>query len=366
VRLVAISNCSTGMTIAKPVFDEQGTLLLGIGVKLTNKIIERLGLKGITHLYLNDDLTNDLVLEDNISIETRTEATKRIQNVFLAIKEGMHKSKAATHGKLVFEFKKVFESLLNELKRNTQLMNLLTYIQAKDSYVFTHSLNVTLYSLAIAMKLKYEDKKLYELGLGALLHDIGKMMVPQEILHKPGKLTEDEYSIMKKHTEYGFEVLRKDPEISLLVAHCAYQHHEKLDGTGYPRGLKDNEIHPYAKIIAVADVFDALTTHQRCYRKGMLPHEAMEILYTGCNTQFDQKIVEAFRSSVALYPIGVTVVLNSGEKAVVVGYNADTPQRPRVRVFTDRDGNQLEDWFEIDLSSSDYLSTMIVECDAII
>jgi putative nucleotidyltransferase with HDIG domain len=367
VRLVSIKNCMNGMTIARPVFDEQGRLLLGSGVSLTKRILERLESQGITHLYIDDELTKDLVLEDNISIEVRTEATKSIQTVFEAIREGKHKSKATTYGKMVNEFKRVFENLLSELKRNQQLMNLLSYIHVKDNYVFTHSLNVTLYSLAIAMQLKFDDKKLHELGLGALLHDIGKMMIPEEILHKPGKLTDEEYAIMKKHTEYGFELLRKEPELSVLVAHCAYQHHEKLDGSGYPRGLKDKDIHPYAKIIAVADVFDALTTHQRAYRKGMLPHEAMEILYAGSsNTQFDQKVVEAFRSSIALYPIGVTVTLNTGEKAVVVGYNTDTPQRPKIRIFTNTQGEMLKEWIEIDLSVPKYLSTMIIECDAII
>lgn len=168
---------------------------------------------------------------------------------------------------------------------------------------------------------------------------------------------------MKRHTEYGFEFLRKEPEVSSIIAHCAYQHHEKLDGTGYPRGLKGDEIHLFGRILAVADVFDALTSH-RVYRNAMLPHDAIEIIWAGCHTQFDKRVIEAFHASVALYPIGVTVILNTNEAAVVVGNDHNYPQRPLVRVFKDAEGNKLNPYFERDLSKE--LSVMITECEAII
>ena len=165
------------------------------------------------------------------------------------------------------------------------------------------------------------------------------------------------------HTEYGFEILRKDPSVSLLSAHCALQHHEKLDGTGYPRGLKGDEIHPYGKILAVADVFDALTSN-RPYRKAMLPHEAMEILYGETYTHFDPKYVKTFQRSVATYPVGLTVKLNTGETGVVVHYEMGAPNRPTVRVLNDPTGDSVDKPYEIDLAK--HPSIMITECDAIL
>lgn len=147
--------------------------------------------------------------------------------------------------------------------------------------------------------------------MGSLLHDIGKMMIPPEILHKPGRLTDEEFDIIKNHAKYGFDILRKQGDVPLLSAHCALQHHEKWNGGGYPRGLAGEEIHPYARALAVGDVFDALTTH-RVYRRAMLPHEAMEIIYADTNSHFEQSVVETFRRTVAIYPVGVTVKLNSG------------------------------------------------------
>src|SRR5690606_17963818 len=136
------------------------------------------------------------------------------------------------------------------------------------------------YSLAIGLKLGYSEAQLEGLGIGAILHDIGKVAIPLEILNKKGKLSEEEYTLVKEHTTNGFEILRKIEELPLLAAHCAYQHHERLDGSGYPRGLKGDDIHPYAKLLAVTDVFDALTT-ERSYRKAMLPHIALEVIFSG-------------------------------------------------------------------------------------
>lgn len=183
----------------------------------------------------------------------------------------------------------LIRNLHSHLKNDTDLLNLLTDVCSYDQYIFTHSLNVTLYSLAIGMHLKLSTKNLETLGLGAILHDVGKMKVPAEILMKPGKLTEEEFEEIKKHSEEGFRILRNVQTIPLLVAHCAFQHHERLNGSGYPRGIKGNEIHEFGKIIAVADVFDAVTSN-RVYRQAMLPHEGLEILYAGAGSLFEIKL----------------------------------------------------------------------------
>ena len=363
MRLVSIQNCSEGMILARPIYDNRNLLLLNEGKTLTKVFIQKLINTGINHIYIQSDLTADISLKDDISVQVRNNATVKIESLLKSIAASNHKSKAVTHGALVKEFKTIFDQMMDELKSTQQLMNLLTHLQVKDEYVFEHSLNVTLYTIAIAKKLQFKEKDLYNIGLGAMLHDVGKLFIPKEIIDKPGKLTDEEFREIQKHTEHGFELLRKEQEIPLLAAHCAFQHHEKLDGTGYPRGLKGENIHYYAKVLAVADVFDALTSH-RCYRKAMLPHEAMEILMAGTHIHFDSKVIEAFKAAIALYPIGITVKLNTGETGVVVAYNNQLPQRPVIRIFKDANNQKLAKYYDLDLAK--HLTRMIVECDAIL
>ncbi|RXT08974.1 HD-GYP domain-containing protein [Ammoniphilus sp. CFH 90114] len=361
MRLVSIVNCESGMVLAKTIYHESGRKLLGEGFELSDKAINRLEEQGITHLYIKDGITDDIFVEDAIPLEVRREAVITIHTHFEAIQDGQ--KGAIFHSRMIKDFKRILDLLISEIKGTKSVMNLLSHIQVRDHYVFSHSLNVTLYTLAVATKRGFNDKQLYEIGLGGLLHDIGKMMIPSEILHKPGRLTDEEFDEIKKHSEYGFELLRKQVDIPLLSAHCALQHHEKWNGKGYPRGLAGEQIHPYARTMAVGDVFDALTTH-RVYRRAMLPHEAMEIIYADTNTHFEQGVVELFRRTIAIYPVGVTVKLNSGETAVVVGYNEHSPSRPLVRVIKDPAGNPLASHYELDLLKD--LSCMIIECDAIL
>ncbi|MBD3108214.1 HD-GYP domain-containing protein [Bacillus sp. AGMB 02131] len=194
--------------------------------------------------------------------------------------------------------------------------------------------------------------------MGTILHDVGKLKVPREILMKPGELADEEFAIIKKHTEYGFVILKEVKTIPLVVALCAYQHHERLDGTGYPQGLKDEDIHYYAKIIAVADVFDAITSN-RVYREAMLPHEGLEILYAGCGRLFDLQIVEAFRSAVAIYPVGVTVELSNRTVGIVKKQNIGLGDRPIIEII-EEDGKKLSSPYVINLSEK--LDIVVTGC----
>lgn len=363
MRLVSLVNCQPGAEIAKSIFSDTGSVLVGAGVTLSQRMIDSLISRNIGMVYIKDKFTADLEIKEGIPNEMRVEASKALQDTFIQV---ANFNKSARPGSIpdlkVEKLQKVFKDLIAEIKNSKDAMNLLTNIFAHDNYVFAHSVNVTLYTLAMAVKLEFDDKKLNEIAMGGILHDIGKTMIPIEILNKPGKLTKEEFDMVKKHAEYGFEILRKQHGLPLLAAHCAFQHHEKLDGTGYPRGLKGDEIHPYAKIMAVADVFDALTSH-RSYRKAMLPHEAMEIIFAGANTHFDADLIQTFQKSVASYPVGVTVKLNTGETAVVVEYMFHAPSRPIVRIIKDPNGVELTKPFDVDLSKN--LSIMITDCDAI-
>lgn len=363
MRLISIERCQAGMVLAQPICTDQGTILLNTDMTLTDSMIERLKQKGINTIYIRDEATEDIEIEETVSQETRQMAMKVIYQGFSEIIHAEKKWKARLSPATTAAFRNVFELILADLKKNRKAIGLLSDIYIQDHYVYAHSLNVAIYAAAVGLELGYTDKELLELGIGAMLHDIGKLMIPEEVLYKPGRLTDEEFSTVKQHAEYGFNYLRHQQGIPLLAAHCAYQHHERLDGTGYPRALRGDEIHKYARLLSVCDVFDALTTN-RVYRSAMLPHDAMEIIFAGTGTHFEPEIVEAFRKTVAIYPIGLTVTLNTGAIGIVVDYNRNLPGRPVVRIIKREDGSKPVPYYEMDLSKE--LNITIVQCEPIL
>jgi HD-GYP domain-containing protein (c-di-GMP phosphodiesterase class II) len=212
-----------------------------------------------------------------------------------------------------------------------------------------NAINVCVYATKIGISEGLQAKDLMALSLGALLHDIGNIRVSQEILQKPASLTRGEYDLVKQHCEYGFDMLKNEPGIPMTAALCALMHHERINGSGYPNGLKGSEIHPYARWIGLIDAYDAMT-NPRPYRKALLPHEAMEILFANAGTLFDLEKVELFRNKVAIFPIGLSVSLSTGEQGIVAKVNANCLQRPVVRVLNDCTGSPIKQPYDIDLS----------------
>jgi len=361
MRLVATKYINEGVKLAKPVINDKGLVLISSGIELDNNRIERLMELGISYLYIEDERTKDICPSSAISEKLKKEAMQTIENSFHKMKNAVTSSRPIIMEKAAPAFKSLIGKLMDELKTNKELFSIMSEVFLYDNYIFSHSLNVTIYSLALGLELKLPKKELEILGLGAILHDVGKIDIPLEILLKPGKLTQEEYDIIKQHAEAGFQMLRKVHTLPLLVAHCAYQHHERLNGAGYPRGITEENIHFYGKIIAVADVFDAITSN-RVYRQAMLPHEALEILYGGIGTLYDPKIVQAFKKSIVLYPIGLGVTLSSGEKGVVCRQNAGLNERPIIRIL-EKNGKQVAP-YEVDLKTN--LSVVITNCETVL
>jgi putative nucleotidyltransferase with HDIG domain len=363
MRLISIKDCEEGMELAKTIYSDVGQVLIHEGIPLTARMLERLNELHIPYVYIKDKQTEGIEPKEIVSQTTRHLAISTIKTEF---------SKMMKNGKLVNvvdspdlgkKFRGVVKEILADVRSHHKVMSVLMDVQSADQYTFQHSLNVTIYTLALAMAQNYTEKQLIEIGLGAILHDVGKLSVPNEILSKPGKLTDEEFIIVKQHTTDGFESLRKIHDIPLLCAHCAFQHHERLDGSGYPRGLVEDRIHEYAKIIAIADVFDALTSN-RSYRKAMLPHMAMEVIYSGAGTLFDFELVNKFRNTISMYPIGMTVILSNGYKGIVVDHNHQLPSRPVIRLIEDSSGQVLQHFEEIDLAK--HLSVVIEDCELVI
>ncbi|HEX6971091.1 MAG TPA: HD domain-containing phosphohydrolase, partial [Limnochordia bacterium] len=182
----------------------------------------------------------------------------------------------------------------------------------------------------------------------ALLHDVGKVRIPAEILHKPGPLSAEEQRIVREHARHGYEILSAQAGVPAVAAEVAYQHHERLDGTGYPRGLSAADIHPFARITGVIDVFDAMTS-EREFRSAFPPAQVLDLLSAGAGVQFDADTVRSLVLRVAPYPIGCCVRLDTGETAVVVDVNRRAPRRPVVRVVAEASGRSIDAGAEIDL-----------------
>ncbi|RDI41449.1 HD-GYP domain-containing protein [Falsibacillus pallidus] len=359
MRLISTRSLEPGMILASAVYNQVGQVLLQEKVELKISLIKRLIELDIKYVYIEDSLSAGIKVKDTIPASVKHKAIQTVEAAFTDM-QAENKSKRSflldQNSKI---FKDIIKGLLDEIKGNRDLLTILTDVYIYDSYIFQHSFNVTLYTLAVAMEMGYSSKSLETIGLGAILHDVGKMMVPEDILMKPGKLTGDEFEVVKKHTDFGFDILRQLHTVPLLVAHCAFQHHERLDGSGYPRGLNGKEMHEYAKIIAVADVFDAVTSN-RVYRGALLPHEGLEVLYAGSGTLFEPEIVDAFRRSVTIYPNGITVLLNDSRKGIVSKQNPSLTERPVIRII-EENGRELQEPYEIDLKIE--LDVMIHSCD---
>lgn len=350
MRLIPTASCRPGLRLGKPIYSDEGLVLLGQRVELTQHLIKRLQQLGIDYIYIEDPDTDDIEIREPISDETRLRAYNEIRATFRKVMEDSIRQKSSKSFYMGKAFVNVMSMIIDDLMANPGVITMLTNIFVTNTYLYRHSLNVAIYTTMLGIAHGYPRDDLMVLGLGALLHDIGKTQINLDILNKPGPLSEEEYNEVKKHAEYGFKLLKDEPGIPLLAAHCALQHHERLDGSGYPRGLKDKEIHDYAKWIAITDSYDAMTSH-RPHRPAMLPHQAMEVLFSGVGTLYEHGKVAAFRDNVAIYPLGATVTLNTGEKGVVSRINPAIPQRPTVRVLYDADGQRVAQPYELELAS---------------
>jgi HD-GYP domain-containing protein (c-di-GMP phosphodiesterase class II) len=357
MRLLPVSQCRPGMRLAKKIFSEEGIVLLAEHMELSDRLIGRLEQCGVQYVYVEDHRTDDINPPTLITEETFRMAVKEIRTNFRHLMERPKAKKGVSYPYVAAPFKQMMNHIIDDLSNNQDAMIMLMNMGTVDHYLFQHSLNVCVYTTLLGMSKGYSRDEVVTLGMGALLHDIGKTQISTNVLKKPGSLSNDEFELMKRHAQLGFELLKDEPNMPLLVAHCAFQHHERLDGSGYPRGIAGKDIHDYAKWIGLVDSYDAMTTN-RVYRAPMLPHEAMERLYAGSGTLYEQHMLQHFRDKVAIYPIGISVTLHTCERGVVVDFNNSYPHRPIVRVLYNEAGEELAVPYEIDLSKQ--LTVMIV------
>lgn len=325
-----INELESGMCVDRDVnfYDSavRSAICIRRGEKLTDVTITKMKDNGIKGAYI-DDIHSEFRVMSSVTEELRDNAVNNLQSL---AENFMDSSKGVTVGD-VERIGGTTEGLIDALSDKKDIMINIADIKMYDDYTFHHCLSVAILGIAIGLELGLSKKELYELGLAGLLHDIGKVSIPIEIINKNGRLTDEEFAIIKMHPIHAATHLKERQ----LVPHNSYlgiiAHHERWDGNGYPFKLKEENIPYFARILAVADVYDALTSN-RPYRKPSPPSEAIEFIMGGVGTHFDENVVHAFLRKVAPYPIGSKVILSNGKYATVVKNASDHPLRPVIIV----------------------------------
>lgn len=325
MRKIEISSLRPGMVLSSAIYNSRGEELLRAGKQLTDTYIQQLLKQGVTVVWVDGAQIGQQV-NDVIKWQTRLAAVNQVRNILVNAKES---------GRLVIEPQTLYNTVgefTEQLLNNKNLIFNLVDLRSQDDYTFAHSVNVCTLALMTGITLGYSREELEVLGVGALLHDLGKVKIPDEILNKPGALTSEEFGIMKKHTILGYELIRNAENIGEIQALMALQHHENYDGSGYPAGIQSDRIHEYSQVVAIADRFDAITAN-RVYRKAFPPHEAFEMCLAAGNYYVKENVAKAFMYNIAAYPAGTLVELNNG----MIGVSVDTPKGyslyPLVRIF---------------------------------
>jgi len=357
VRKIPVSLLHPGMVLYRPVYGPDGQLWLNAGVELKSNYINSLWRAGISFVFISDPYLSDVVVSEVVSEETRREAVK-------TVKETLQIAKLPKRNSLLLDrrFSSIVEKLVSEVLANKDVVINLADIRDVDDYTFFHSVNVCVLSLLNAADLDLSKARLEELGAGALLHDLGKIWISEFTLKKKGSLTPEEYYEVKKHPTFGFEILTSQANFSPNSAKIVVQHHERCDGSGYPHNLEKDDIHSYARLVMIVDVYDALTA-DRPYRLGMKPHQAIEII-TDCAESYDCSLLTSFLKHIAPFPVGTALRFSNGYLGIVIENRKETPLRPVVRIFKNGDGFQYREPFDLDLSDKSNLQINEVLSDA--
>ncbi|GAA78720.1 metal-dependent phosphohydrolase domain-containing protein [Pseudoalteromonas sp. BSi20495] len=253
-------------------------------------------------------------------------------------------------------FRELASGFMDSVFRNQDALACLTQMRQKDAYLLEHSINVSILMSIFAKHLEIDKEIIEQLTTGALLHDIGKIKIPDEIINKPGRFSDAEFEIMKKHSLFSKEIL-EGSGLKGIAVDIAGMHHERLDGKGYPFGKKGNEISQYVRMASIVDVYDALTA-ERVYKAGMEPIKAFKILKEGCPDSFDPVLLTKFIQCIGIHPVGTLVRLSSQKVGLVTESNPASPLKPIVKTFYSAKHSRYTEVQDIDLANKKTLDTL--------
>jgi HD-GYP domain-containing protein (c-di-GMP phosphodiesterase class II) len=320
--------------------------LLRSGAKITERYARALAEAGIHAVWVHDPVSAGIEPHDLVPPSVREEAAKTVSDALASARSSIENGQGLSP-EFAQELSDIVARLVAAVAGHSGVALCLSDLAAADAYTHQHSIDVCALGILLGKMLfardgweDYKgrhridgvDKRLHHLGMGLLLHDIGKLAVPSGILNKPGRLTEDEQALVRTHPEAGASMLDHDT-FSPIVRAIVREHHERWDGKGYPQGLGGHDIHQLARIASVADVYDAVTS-ERPYQPARSPKAGVDVINGGSGTQFDPEVVEVFRRVVFPYPVGSEIVLANRSAGVVAEVDPDHPERPLVRFAT--------------------------------
>lgn len=339
---IRTDQAESGMVVASDVYTTNNQLIITKGTVLDERMITRLRFYNIYGLFVQQKGVEDLVVKEESYIDAlrSTQEFKKFNRTYVDtvgnVEDSFHD---VLQGNNFFDIDKLLEDtnrILKEGRNGAHILEMLHGIRDYDDMTFVHCLNVSLICNIFAGWLKLPEEETKILTLGGLLHDIGKMLVPREILTKAGKLTKEEFEIIKSHTIKGYQVL-KDQPIDIRVKYAALMHHERCDGTGYPNGFHANQIEEFAKIIAIADVYDAMTSNRQ-YRKAICPFDVVENFERDGFLKYDPKYLMIFMERIVQSYLHNIVRLSDGREGEVVMINKLSLSKPVLRI-----GNEFID-----------------------
>lgn len=338
---IPVSELKSGMRLTRDVWMADGRLLLLAGFTIKPLYIRKLNAFNIQSVYIEEGPYEPI--EEYSEEKLYKEAHATIRKVFALVRDNKEADFTIV--------KKTVNEIIQMVISNETVMLQITGVRDIDNYTFLHCVDVCIYSVILGKKLGYSREQLINLGMGAILHDIGKCKISPDILQKPDKLTDDEFSKMKHHTIYGCEIIKNAYGLSPKIAAVAFQHHEKWDGTGYPLGIRAELIDPFSRIVTVADIYDALTA-DRVYKKKVLPHIAAEYIKNNSSKLFDPYIVNLFLANIAVYSEGTIVLLNTGEVGSVISTGETSCSKQKINIIANKAGPPVLRPYTVDLSQS--------------
>jgi len=312
-----------------------------IPIEITEKNLEG-QIKEIAQSPKEDRATTSTSLEQELS-----KATKLHSEALDLVNHAMEQAKAGQSVD-IDPFADMADNFMDSVVRNQNALACLSRIREKDNYLMEHSVNVAVLMSILGKHLELERVYLHQCVTGALLHDIGKILIPDSVLHKPGKLTDEEFATMKMHASYSEDILKKSDKFSNVSINVAAQHHERLDGQGYPRGLSGEAVSKEARMASVVDIYDAITA-DRVYHKGMTPSNALKRMLDWCGYHLDTFYVHSFIKAIGVYPVGSFVKLSNNMAGVVIEENKDS-LKPMVKIIYNLESNAYSSIRLCDLS----------------
>lgn len=337
MRLVSTKYLKEGDIIARDIVSYEGGVLLRHDTRFREVFKGKLMERNISEVYIEDEISKGIQPMELLEASVRRVITQDIKTQFLRLQKNLQVD--------VERLAYIADFLIEALSQKEMILEL-EDLRVNDQYTYEHCIAVAILTNLVCDKMQMNREQKEQVVMGALIHDIGKMILPKDILNKPGKLSEDEYELVKSHTEVGYRMIKDNPELSAITKLAVLCHHEREDGSGYPLG-KGKELHIGTKIVAACDLFHALIS-DRCYRQGLPLNEVMMIAE---QEPINPKIRTIIMNAFAYYPVGCMVKLNNGKIAVVEQNFSANLKRPIVRVVEKHCGNEVSRYYKVNLQN---------------